>query len=96
MVGWLGLELAAGWPGVFEKRTLLRSAYAKAAARRAEDGRTPPKGGFEAFPYWSRRFPTCVAVLADGHQGDEEAVFFDRINRIYGICRMNRTEKINS
>ena len=22
--------------------------------------------------------------------------FFDRINRIYGICRMNRTEKINS
>jgi len=38
--GWLG------WQGVFEKWTLLRSAYAKAAARRAEDGRTPVGGRF--------------------------------------------------
>jgi len=61
-----GLEQGAGWPGVFEKWTLLRSAYAKATTRQAEDGRTPPKGGFEVFPYWLKRIPTCVAVLADG------------------------------
>jgi hypothetical protein len=44
---------------------------------RALPGRASRKGGFEAFPYWSRRIPTCVAglaggeVLADGHRGDE-------------------------
>jgi len=73
MVGWLdgwmaGVAGAGARRGLARhlcKWALLRSAYAKAAPRRAEDGRTPPKGGFEVFPYWSRRIPACVAVLAE-------------------------------
>ena len=75
MVGWLdgwmvgaqGLELAAGLPGVLEQLTLKRL-----------KSRAPAKGGFEVFPYWSRRIPACVAggeVLADGHHGNEGVVF---------------------
>jgi len=59
MVGWLGwqgLEQGAGLPGVLEQWTLKRL-----------KSRAPAKGGFEVFPYWSRRIPACVAVLADGH-----------------------------
>ena len=41
---WQGLEQGAGMARRFCKWTLLRSAYAKAVARRAEDGRTPAGG----------------------------------------------------
>ena len=43
---WQGLEQGVGMARRFCKWTLLRSAYAKAAARRAEDGRTPVGGRF--------------------------------------------------
>jgi len=85
MVGWLDgwMAGAAGAAGAGArcgmgeplcKWALLRSAYAKAAARRAGGGRTPPKGGSEVFPYWSRRIPTCVAVVAHGHHGKAPSV----------------------
>jgi len=45
-----GLEQGAGWPGVLEQWTLKRL-----------KSRAPAKGGFEVFPYWSRRIPMCVA-----------------------------------
>jgi len=48
-----------GWQGWSKVR--VGQAFLKMDVAAPEDGRTPPKGGSEAFPYWSRRFPTCVA-----------------------------------